>query len=136
MKTLITGGAGFIGTHLCRRLVAEGNEVVVLDSFSPQIHGSNQDLAMDLQGHVRLVRGDVRDREALREALAAADAVVHLAAETGTGQSMYEVARYSDVNIQGTAILMDLLVNDRNMKVQKVAVASSRAIYGEGRYQC
>lgn len=136
MKIVITGGAGFIGTHLSRRLVAEGNEVVVLDSFSPQIHGSNRDLAKDLQGHVCLVRGDVRDREVVRKALAAADVVVHLAAETGTGQSMYEVARYSDVNIQGTAMLMDLLVNDRNLKVQKVVVASSRATYGEGRYQC
>jgi dTDP-L-rhamnose 4-epimerase len=136
MRVVITGGAGFIGTHLSRRLVGEGNEVVVLDSFSPQIHGANQDLATDLQGHVRLVRGDVRDRDALRDALVAADAVVHLAAETGTGQSMYQIARYSDVNIQGTATLMDLLVNDRDLEIQKVVVASSRAIYGEGKYQC
>jgi dTDP-L-rhamnose 4-epimerase len=136
MRVVITGGAGFIGTHLSRRLVGEGNEVVVLDSFSPQIHGANQDLATDLQGHVRLVRGDVRDRDALRDALVAADAVVHLAAETGTGQSMYQIARYSDVNIQGTATLMDLLVNDRDLEIQKVVVASSRATYGEGRYQC
>jgi dTDP-L-rhamnose 4-epimerase len=136
MRVVITGGAGFIGTHLSRRLVAEGREVVVLDAFSPQIHGSNRDLAVDLQGSVHLVRGDVRDRKALREVLDQADAVVHLAAETGTGQSMYEVAGYSDVNLQGTAVLMDLLVNDRALKVQKLVVASSRAIYGEGRYQC
>lgn len=136
MRVVITGGAGFIGTHLSRCLVSEGNEVVVLDSFSPQIHMANRDLPADLQGHVRLVRGDVRNREALRGVLTGADAVVHLAAETGTGQSMYEVAHYSDVNIQGTATLMDLLVNDRTLRIQRVVVASSRAIYGEGKYQC
>lgn len=136
MRALITGGAGFIGTHLSRRLLAEGLEVVVLDVFSPQVHGDNRDLAPDLRGPVRLVRGDIRDRAALRLALDGVEAVIHLAAETGTGQSMYEVARYSEVNLQGTAQLMDLLVNDPRRLVRHLVVASSRAIYGEGRYRC
>jgi len=136
MRALITGGAGFIGTHLSRRLLAEGLEVVVLDAFSPQIHGDNRELAPDLRGPVRLVRGDIRDQAALSLALDGADAVIHLAAETGTGQSMYEVARYSEVNLQGTAQLMDLLVNDPRRRVRHLVVASSRAIYGEGRYRC
>lgn len=136
MRALITGGAGFIGTHLSRRLLAEGLEVVVLDAFTPQVHGDNRDLAPDLRGAVRLVRGDIRDEAALRRALAGVEAVVHLAAETGTGQSMYEVARYSEVNLQGTAQLMDLLVNDPDRRVRHLVVASSRAVYGEGRYRC
>lgn len=136
MRALITGGAGFIGTHLSRRLLAEGLEVVVLDAFTPQVHGDNRDLAPDLRGSVRLVRGDIRDEAALRRALAGVEAVVHLAAETGTGQSMYEVARYSEVNLQGTAQLMDLLVNDPDRRVRHLVVASSRAVYGEGRYRC
>ncbi len=136
MRALITGGAGFIGTHLSRRLLAEGLEVVVLDAFTPQVHGDNRDLAPDLRGSVRLVRGDIRDEAALRRALAGVEAVVHLAAETGTGQSMYEVTRYSEVNLQGTAQLMDLLVNDPDRRVRHLVVASSRAVYGEGRYRC
>ncbi len=136
MRALITGGAGFIGTHLARRLLAEGLEVVVLDVFSPQVHGDNRDLAPDLRGPVRLVRGDIRDRSALLLALDGVEAVIHLAAETGTGQSMYEVARYSEVNVQGTAQLMDLLVNAPDRRVRHLVVASSRAIYGEGRYRC
>ncbi|GLH68730.1 nucleoside-diphosphate-sugar epimerase [Geothrix rubra] len=136
MRALITGGAGFIGTHLSRRLLAEGLEVAVLDAFTPQVHGDNRDLAPDLRGAVRLVRGDIRDEAALRRALAGVEAVVHLAAETGTGQSMYEVARYSEVNLQGTAQLMDLLVNDPDRRVRHLVVASSRAVYGEGRYRC
>lgn len=136
MNVLITGGAGFIGTHLARRLVDEGCRVTILDNFSPQVHGNHQALPADLVPHVRLIVGDIRDAAAVAQALAEQDVVVHLAAETGTGQSMYEVERYEDVNIKGTAILLEHLVNTRSKTVKKIIVASSRAIYGEGKYTC
>jgi dTDP-L-rhamnose 4-epimerase len=136
MNVVVTGGAGFIGTHLVRRLVSEGCSVTVLDNFSPQVHAGEQELPSNLVDHVELYRGDVRDRDVLSRALSNKDVVVHLAAETGTGQSMYEVRRYEDVNIGGTAAIMDFLLNHPNCRVSKVVVASSRAIYGEGKYRC
>jgi dTDP-L-rhamnose 4-epimerase len=135
-KILITGGAGFIGTHLSKRLLQEGFEVRIFDSFSSQVHASNKTLHKDIANHVDLIVGDVRDSNSFKEALAGQEVVVHLAAETGTGQSMYEVERYESANIQGTAILFDHLVNNANRTVDKVVVASSRSIYGEGKYQC
>jgi len=136
MNVLVTGGAGFIGTHLVRRLLREGCSTAVLDNFNPQVHAGVRHLAPDVADHVELYRGDVTDRELLAQALEGRDVVVHLAAETGTGQSMYEVARYQDVNIGGTATLIDCIVNKRKCRVGKVLVASSRAIYGEGKYRC
>lgn len=136
MKVLITGGAGFIGTNLARRLLKENCEITIMDNFSEQIHGSNKSLPADLQGKVHLIVGDVCNKSVFLEALAEQEVVVHLAAETGTGQSMYEVERYEEVNIKGTAVLMDFLVNDKTSKVKKIVVASSRAIYGEGKYKC
>jgi len=136
MNILVTGGAGFIGTHLTRRLLANGHSVTVFDNFLPQVHGSVRTLASDLREHVELIVGDVRDRDAFHDALLGKDVVVHLAAETGTGQSMYEVLRYEEVNIRGTAVLMDFLTSERQSSIQKVIVASSRAIYGEGTYRC
>jgi len=136
VNVLVTGGAGFIGTHLVRRLLSEGCSVAVLDNFSSQVHATAQDLASDLTGQVRLFRGDVRDRELVSRALNEQDVVVHLAAETGTGQSMYEVTRYQDTNIGGTATILDVLVNDKRRSVKKLVVASSRAVYGEGQYRC
>lgn len=136
MNVLITGGAGFIGTHLARRALREGHTVSVLDNFSSQVHAGTQDLPKDLTGHVRLYRGDVRDRELVTQALDKQDVIVHLAAETGTGQSMYEILRYQDVNIGGTAAILDSLVNRPVTRVSKIVVASSRAIYGEGKYRC
>lgn len=134
---LVTGGAGFIGQELCRRLLRDGRQVRVLDNFHPQIHGTSRDLAEDLLGTVELVRGDVRDRQALEGALDRVDTVVHLAAETGTGQSMYEISRYFEVNVQGTANLLDVLQNSRTAgSVRSLVVASSRAVYGEGSYEC
>ncbi len=135
MKTLITGGAGFIGTHLSRKLLQEGVEVRIFDNFNPQVH-SKPCLHHDLQGHVELIQADVRDRDALHKALANCDAVVHLAAETGTGQSMYQVAQYEQVNVGGTAHLIDYLMNYRSSRVTRLITASSRAIYGEGKYFC
>ncbi len=135
MKVLVTGGAGFIGSRLTRRLLTEGCRVTVLDNFSPQIHAGRAELPADLAGRVTLVRGDVSERAVLASALADQEVVVHLAAETGTGQSMYEVERYQKVNLGGTALLFDLLTNGKT-SVRKVVTASSRAIYGEGKYRC
>jgi len=135
LRVLITGGAGFIGTHLARRLLREHCEVTVLDNFHPQIH-AKPELAADIAGLVRLVVGSVADRAVVAEALKGQDIVVHLAAETGTGQSMYAIERYESVNGLGTAILLDCLVNDAARTVNKLVVASSRAIYGEGKYSC
>jgi dTDP-L-rhamnose 4-epimerase len=136
MNILVTGGAGFIGSHLIRRLLREGCTVTVLDNFNSQVHARYQELPSDLAGHIELHRGDVRDRNLVARALARCDVVIHLAAETGTGQSMYEVSRYQDVNIGGTAVILDFLVNQRDCRVSKIVVASSRAIYGEGKYRC
>ena len=136
MKVLVTGGAGFIGTHLCRKLLHDGHTVSVLDNFSPQIHAGNGDLAPDIRGHVKLFRGDIRDKSCLVQALAGQEAVIHLAAETGTGQSMYEVAHYEAVNLGGTALLLEQLVKRTTGDIETVIVASSRAVYGEGRYVC
>lgn len=136
MNILITGGAGFIGQRLSHALLAQGTNVRILDNFSPQIHAI-ESLPESLQGKVELIKADVRDREALKYALADVNCVVHLAAETGTGQSMYEIDRYFSVNVQGTATLLDLLQNDSCGKnLRSIVVASSRAIYGEGAYRC
>lgn len=136
MNVLVTGGAGFIGTNLVRKLLKEKLNVTVLDNFSQQIHGDKLELSSDIQGKVNLIKGSVTDKETFHKALVGQDVVVHLAAETGTGQSMYEVERYEEVNIKGTAILLDYIINNKDSQVKKLVVASSRAIYGEGKYQC
>jgi len=137
MKTiLITGGFGFIGQNLARSLLRQGITVRLLDNFNSQVHATKT-LPKELYGQVDLIDADVRDRDAMRHALTGADCVVHLAAETGTGQSMYEIDRYFSVNVQGTATLLDLLQNDDCGKgLRSIVVASSRAVYGEGAYQC
>jgi dTDP-L-rhamnose 4-epimerase len=132
MRTLVTGGAGFIGTHLVRALVERGDEVVVLDSLEPQVHG---DSAPDLPAGVELIVGDVGDRELATRALAGAERVVHLAAAVGVGQSMYEIARYTELNTMATARFLEYVVAQRPMPVRLV-VASSMSIYGEGEYIC
>lgn len=135
---LITGGAGFIGTRLSLRLHAAGHYVRVLDSLEPQIHGAvpeDSPLLKLIEGKVEFQRGSVTSSDDLRRALAGIDTVVHLAAETGTGQSMYAIRHYTDVNVGGTALLLDLIAN-APFAVKKIVVASSRAIYGEGKYRC
>ncbi len=135
MRILITGGAGFIGSRVARRLLKDGHDVAILDSFSPQIHGDNADLPPDLRQSVKLFRGNVCDRRLCEQALAGQQVLIHLAAETGTGQSMYRVQHYSDVNIGATAGLMEILISGKHT-VENMIVASSRAIYGEGAANC
>lgn len=135
-KILITGGAGFIGSNLSLALISRGHEVVVLDNLSPQIHGEIPEHSVLLNtiiDKVKFIRGSITDVALLQQALIGVDVVVHFAAETGTGQSMYEIQRYVDVNIGGTAKLLDVLVNQPH-QVKKVVIASSRSIYGEGKY--
>lgn len=137
MNILITGGAGFIGANLVTRLHAEGHSLRVLDTLSPQIHGvdpSQSPLRSQIEGKCEFLQGDVTDRAIVDSALEGCDAVVHLAAETGTGQSMYEVAHYCHTNVQGTAVLLEAIAA-RKSTIRRVVVASSRAVYGEGRYE-
>jgi dTDP-L-rhamnose 4-epimerase len=118
-----------------RDLVKRGHAVTVLDNFREQIHGNNSELSPDLRDSVRLIRGDVRDLRLCEEALKGQQVLIHLAAETGTGQSMYRVRHYTDVNIGGTSSIMELLLTGK-YPIQSVIVASSRAIYGEGAARC
>lgn len=136
MRVLITGGAGFIGLHTARELLSRGFEVTLFDNLSPQIHVDGTPLPDDLIGRVQFIHGDVRDVSAFHSALTNQDSVIHLAAETGTGQSMYEIDKYSNVNITGTSNLMDFIVNNTDSCIKNIVVASSRAIYGEGKYHC
>jgi dTDP-L-rhamnose 4-epimerase len=135
LRILITGGAGFIGVRLAHKLLSSGHQVAILDNFIPQIHGNNPELPHDLRDAVQLFRGDVRDIGLCERALRGQQVLVHLAAETGTGQSMYRVRHYTDVNIGATAGLMELLLTGK-YPVQNVVVASSRAVYGEGAARC
>lgn len=128
---LITGGAGFIGRHLCKTLVAGGAGVRIFDSLVEQVHGANAAVPGDLPESVEFRRGDVRDAGAVRAALAGVDGVFHLAAEVGVGQSMYEIDRYTATNDLGTAVLFQQLIA---RPVKRVVVASSMSVYGEGLY--
>lgn len=131
-RVLITGGAGFIGSHLADELLAEGYEVRALDNLAPQVHGERAERPEYLSKDVELLIGDVRDRDAVREALVGVDAVYHFAATVGVGQSMYEVEHYTSVNNVGTAVLMEALIE---RPVERLIVASSMSIYGEGLYR-
>ncbi|WP_448781014.1 SDR family NAD(P)-dependent oxidoreductase [Bacteroides congonensis] len=139
MNVLITGGAGFIGANIALKLIAKGYGVTVLDSLSEQIHGVNPELTSPLyrkiKDKVAFIKGNVNNRADWEQALVEIDYVIHLAAETGTGQSMYEIKKYVDTNIGGTALLLDILTNTKH-HVKRVVVAESRAIYGEGKYHC
>lgn len=133
-RILVTGGAGFIGQKLCRLLVENGHYVRILDNFSSQVHSLNADES-EVYDLVDVNRGDVRVRGDLERALNDIDAVFHLAAETGTAQSMYEISQYVSVNAAGTANLLDIVANKRTT-IKKIILASSRAVYGEGKYFC
>lgn len=137
-NVLITGGAGFIGTRLARRFADAGFTVTVLDSLIPQVHGDDprttSPLLRSLDSVATVIEGTVTSHDDLTRALEDANIVVHLAAETGTGQSMYEIDRYVDANVGGTAKLLDILANTPNA-VKRIVIASSRSIYGEGAYR-
>jgi dTDP-L-rhamnose 4-epimerase len=132
VRALVTGGAGFIGSHLVDRLLADGIEVRILDSLDAQVHeGRPEYLAADAE----LVVGDVRDADVVSRSLAGVDRVVHLAAAVGVGQSMYEIERYTSVNAIGAAVLLEQVLEVRD-RIEKLVVASSMSIYGEGLYRC
>lgn len=130
---LITGGAGFIGNRLAEIAIGKGHQVRILDNLSPQIHGSEPQYSPP--AGAEFARGDVTVKADVERALAGVDTIVHLAAETGTGQSMYEIDRYYGVNVQGTALLFDTLANG-SYGVRNVILGSSRSVYGEGAYIC
>jgi dTDP-L-rhamnose 4-epimerase len=133
MRVLITGGAGFIGSHFADRLLAEGHEVRALDNLDPQVHPDGSRPAY-LDPEVELQVGDVRDREAVQRALDGIDTVVHFAAAVGIGQSMYEIERYASVNALGAAVVLQQALERRDA-LRKLLVASSMTIYGEGQYR-
>jgi len=129
---LITGGAGFIGSHLADLLIEKGYRVRILDNLHPQVHSG---FPSYLNKEVEFIKGDVREREILEKAIEGVEGIFHFAARVGVGQSMYEVKDYVEVNVGGTASLLDILVNKKH-KVKKLIVASSMSIYGEGAYNC
>ncbi len=132
MTVLITGGAGFIGSHLADALITRGYSVRILDNLCEQVHGTEADIPDYLNPKAEFIKGDIRDRQSVRGALAGIESVIHLAAAVGVGQSMYEMAHYVSNNCAGTAVLLETLVDSR---VKKLIVASSMSIYGEGLYR-
>lgn len=136
-KLLVTGGAGFIGNSIVEKLSKE-YKVVVLDNFSPQIHGEKYEesyLYQNIKDKCTIIKGDIRCSEDVAKALESVDYIIHLAAETGTGQSMYEINRYTDVNIMGTSNLFEVMLKGK-LPIKKIILASSRSVYGEGMYYC
>ena len=134
-KILVTGGAGFIGSHLVDKLVELGHEVRVFDNLEPQVHGSERKVPEYLNSECEFIKGDIRDKLALKNALKGIEIIFHQAARVGVGQSMYEIEKYVEVNALGTANLLDILVNEKH-KVERLIIASSMSIYGEGKYVC
>ena len=134
-KILITGGAGFIGSHLVDKLLTKNHQVIVYDVLEPQVHGKREAPPEYLAKNVKFVQKDIRDEKSLTMCLEDVDVVFHLAAMVGVGQSMYQIDKYVDVNVLGTARLLDVLINKPN-NVKKLVVASSMSTYGEGKYLC
>jgi dTDP-L-rhamnose 4-epimerase len=131
-RVLVTGGAGFVGSHMVDALLRAGHQVRVFDNLTEQVHPDGRPSYLT---EVELVQGDMRDIDALRKSVADIDVIYHLAAAVGVGQSMYEIARYMEVNTQGNANLLQVLL-DNKLKFEKLIVASSMSIYGEGQYRC
>ena len=135
-NVLITGGAGFIGSRLCEMLFEKGYNITILDCLSPQVHGKGESsLFKRVKDKCSFIKGDVRVIADLKKAIKGQEVIVHLAAETGTGQSMYEKSKYFDVNVKGTENLLMVLA-EKKYPVEKIIISSSRAIYGEGKYVC
>jgi dTDP-L-rhamnose 4-epimerase len=134
MHVLVTGGAGFIGSHIVDALFARGHKVRVFDNLDPQVHDGSVVAPAYLDPNAEFIRGDVRDEAAIAKALDSIEVVYHQAAAVGVGQSMYEIKRYMDVNTLGTSVLLEAMVGRRG-QFKKLVVASSMSIYGEGRYQ-
>jgi dTDP-L-rhamnose 4-epimerase len=135
---LILGGAGFIGSRTAHRLLEQGCTVRILDSFDPQIHGESLAGSATLKSvwdHAEVQAGDVRDAAAVERALKGIDTVLYFAAGTGTGQSMYQIRQYSDINVTGAAVLAEQLIRLKG-QIGRVVISSSRAVYGEGAYRC
>ena len=132
-RILVTGGAGFIGSHLVDKLVSDGKDVTVLDNFDPQVHQKRK--PKYLNKNARYVEGDIRDESALKKSLEGVDAIFHFAAKVGVGQSMYEIKEYTSANTLGTASLWEHITRTR-LDIKKFIVASSMSIYGEGAYNC
>lgn len=134
-RVLVTGGAGFIGSHVVARLIERGKDVIVLDNLDAQVHGPKAGRPRHLLPQAELVVGDVRDRELVERLVSDVDAVVHLAAAVGHLQSMYQVEHFVDVNVRGTALLLEAATR-KGSRVGCIVVASSMALYGEGRCSC
>ena len=134
-KVLVTGGAGFIGSHTVDALIERGYQVRVFDNLTPQVHGENTIKPAYLHPSAEFIKGDVRNRSDLKNAVQGMDIVIHDAAEVGVGQSMYAIEQYISTNVYGTGVLWDILVNEKH-NVEKVLVASSMSLYGEGNYHC
>jgi len=131
-RVLVTGGAGFVGSHIVDRLIEDGYEVTVVDNLTEQVHDDKPEYLTD---DAEYVWGDIRDRELMADLLADADVLNHQAGAVGVGQSMYEIEQYVDVNTLGTARLLDIVVNEE-VDLDRIVVASSMSIYGEGQYRC
>lgn len=134
-RVLITGGAGFIGSHLADLFLEQGYSVKAYDNLDPQVHGENAARPGYLNGEVELIVGDVRDAESFATALADCDILVHFAAAVGVGQSMYEITRYTSINTMGAAVVLEEAAKQKD-HLEKMLVASSMSIYGEGLYEC
>jgi dTDP-L-rhamnose 4-epimerase len=134
-RILVTGGAGFIGSHIVDALIGKGYRVTVLDNLTPQVHGPNPAIPSYLNKEAEFVKADVRDYDGLRKILGDVDVIFHEAAAVGVGQSMYQVRDYVEINAMGAANILHFLVNEKN-HIRKMIVASSMSVYGEGAYHC
>ena len=138
MKILITGGAGFIGSEIVNLLGMPAESIVVLDALTEQIHGKKSEesyLYKKIADKCQFIKGDIRDYETVKESLKDCDYIIHLAAETGTGQSMYQINQYNEVNIMGMSNIFQA-ISSTNARIKKIILASSRSVYGEGKYEC
>lgn len=134
-NVLVTGGAGFIGSHTIDLLVKKGYKVTVIDNLEPQVHGNLKDPPDYYNENASFVLGNILDRESLAKLISKANAIIHLSALVRVNQSMYQIERYINSNTKGTATLLDILANEEHM-VKKLIVASSISVYGEGKYYC